>query len=80
MWLLILKVALLVIIAGGVVAIVATYVRRSRAVRFRQEPDPTLGPLGQMGVVAPTPLPEWAHWTDTDEQSKPPGDAKPPAR
>ncbi len=56
MW--ILKAALLAFIAIGAAVIVVTYIRRSRNVRFRQEPDPYLGTLGQMGVVPPTPLPE----------------------
>lgn len=62
--LLILQVALLVFIAGGVMAIAAVYVVRRRKVSYRHKIDPTLGTLGQMGVVAPTPLPEWAHWDD----------------
>ena len=59
MLLLILKVALLVFVACGVVAIVSVYVIRGRKMHYRQEVDPYLGSLSQMGVVPPTPLPEW---------------------
>jgi hypothetical protein len=62
MLLLILQVALLVFIAGGVLTIATVYMVRRRKVSYRHKIDPTLGTLGQMGMVAPTPLPEWAHW------------------
>lgn len=65
--LLILQVALLVFIAGGVIAIAAVYVVRRRKVSYRHKIDPTLGTLGQMGVVPPTPLPEWAHLDDDSD-------------
>lgn len=79
MWLvLVLKVALVVFLVVGTAAIVVTYIRRSRTARFRQEPNPTLGSLSQMGVVPPTPLPEWVHWTDSDHPSGPQDDATPP--
>ena len=67
MLLLILQIALLVFIAGGVLAIVTVYVVRRRKVNYRHKIDPTLGTLGQMGVVAPTPLPEWAHWDESQQ-------------
>lgn len=66
--LLILQVTLLVFIAGGVIAIATVYVVRRRKVSYRHKIDPTLGTLGQMGVVPPTPLPEWAHWDDDSEE------------
>ena len=53
----ILQVALLVFIAGGVIAIAAVYMVRRRKVSYRHTIDPTLGTLGQMVVVPPTPLP-----------------------
>jgi hypothetical protein len=63
--LLILQVALLVFIAVGVLTIATVYMVRRRKVSYRHKIDPTLGTLGQMGVVAPTPLPEWAHWEES---------------
>jgi len=57
-----------VFIAGGVIAIVAVYVVRRRKVSYRHKIEPNLGALGQMGVVAPTPLPEWAHWDDDSDE------------
>jgi hypothetical protein len=70
---LILQVALLGFIACGVVAIVTVYVVRSRKVSYRQEIDPYLGSLSQMGVVPPTPLPEWAYWTESEQSDTPGG-------
>ena len=64
MILLILQVALLVFLAGSVLAVAIVYVVRRRKVSYRHRIDPTLGPLGQMGVVPRTPLPEWASWDD----------------
>ena len=78
MGLVILKVTLVVFLAGGVAAIVVTYIRRSRTVRFRQEPDRYLGTLGQMGVVPPTPLSDWACWTDAEQEQEPPHESTPP--
>ena len=71
MLLVILQVALLVFIAGGLLAVATVYVVRRRKVNYRHKIDPTLGTWGQLGVVAPTPLPEWAHWEseDPDERS-----------
>lgn len=68
MWLVLLKVALVAFIAIGGPVIVVTYIGRSRTVRRRHEPNPNLGSLGQMGVIPPTPLPDWADWTDADER------------
>ncbi|MGZ5390356.1 MAG: hypothetical protein ACXWD3_00480 [Mycobacterium sp.] len=68
---LILQAALLTFISFGVVAIVAVYVVRSRKVNYRQETDPYLGSLSQMGVVPPTPLPEWAYWTGSEQSDNP---------
>lgn len=65
MLLLILQVALLVFIAAGVLAIATVYVVRRRKVSYRDKIDPTLGTLGEMGIVPPTPLPEWAYWDDS---------------
>lgn len=70
MLLLILQVALIVFIAGSVLAVATVYVVRRRKVSYRHKIDPTIGPLGQMGVVAPTPLPEWASW-DEDPDERP---------
>ena len=67
MLLLILKVALLVFVACGAVAIVSVYVIRGRKMHYRQEVDPYLGSLSQVGVVPPTPLPEWAYWTESEQ-------------
>ncbi|BBZ19850.1 hypothetical protein MGAD_41850 [Mycolicibacterium gadium] len=63
--LLILQVAVLVFIAAGVLAIATVYVVRRRKVSYRHKIDPTLGTLGEMGMVPPTPLPEWAHWDES---------------
>lgn len=52
MGLVILKVTLVVFLAGGVAAIVATYIRRSRTVRFRQEPRPLPRDAGTNGCRA----------------------------
>jgi len=68
---LILQVALLVFIAGGVIAIATVYVVRRRKVSYRHKIDPTLGTLGQMGLVPPTPLPEWAHWGESEQSDDP---------
>jgi hypothetical protein len=65
-WLTIFKCALVAFIAVGVAILLIAYVRRSPKVRFRAEPDPNLGSLSTIGVP-PTPLPEWAHWADVDE-------------
>jgi hypothetical protein len=78
MWLVVLKVAMIAFTSVGVAAIVVTNIRHSRTARFRQEPDPSLGPLGQMGAVPPTPLPEWACWPETDEPEEPPAGGTPP--
>lgn len=69
MLMLILQAALLTFILSGVVAIVTVYVVRSRKVSYRQEMDPFLGSLSQMGAVPPTPLPEWAYWTESDQSN-----------
>lgn len=79
MLLLILQVALLVFIASGAVAIVTVYLIRSRKVSYRQEEDPYLGPMSWIGRVPPTPLPEWAYWSES-EQSDDPDDPSPLAR
>ena len=78
MLLLILKVALLVFVACGVVAIVSVYVIRGRKMHYRQEVNPYLGSLSQMGVVPPTPLPEWAYWTESEQSEDP--DESPPVQ
>lgn len=64
----VLKVALIALIVGGTVALMARGVRRSRANRL----DPRWkGNAGQPGYEASargampnTPLPEWSHWDD----------------
>jgi hypothetical protein len=76
---LILQAVLLTFILSGVVAIVTVYVVRSRKMSYRQEIDPYLGSLSQMGAVPPTPLPEWAYWTES-EQSDNPDDSPPVPR
>ena len=67
----ILQVALLVFIAGGLLTVATVYVVRRRKVNYRHKIDPTLGTLGQMGMVPPTPLPEWAHWESDDPDERP---------
>ncbi len=67
MWLQIFKFVLLAFIAIGVTVIVITYIRKSRTVRFRPRSDPNLGSLSTVGVP-PTPLPEWVHWTDDNDE------------
>ncbi|WBP92862.1 hypothetical protein O6072_23935 [Mycolicibacterium neoaurum] len=71
MLLTVLKVSLVVFIGVAVIVFIATYVRKSRITNFRTEADPNLGSLSQMGVVPPTPLPEWAYWEDA-EPTEPP--------
>ena len=78
MLLLILKVALLAFIACGAVAIVTVYMIRGRKMHYRQEVDPYLGSLSQMGAVPPTPLPEWAYWTESEQSEDP--DESPPVQ
>lgn len=66
--LLVLKLALLVFIAGGIVALIVRAVRRSRANRL----DPRWTPRGPQpgyeasarGAMPNTPLPEWVHWDE----------------
>ncbi|QVI28058.1 hypothetical protein MN2019_01275 [Mycolicibacterium neoaurum] len=71
MLLTVLKVSLVVFIGVAVLVFIATYVRKSKTTSFRTEADPNLGSLSQMGVVPPTPLPEWAYWED-GEPTEPP--------
>lgn len=71
MLLTVLKVSLVVFIGVAVIVFIAVYVRKSKTTNFRTEADPNLGSLSQMGVVPPTPLPEWAYWED-DEPTEPP--------
>lgn len=68
MWLTIFKFALVAFIAAGVAAIVITYIRRRPMVRIREEPD---GSLQTRWVIPPTPLPEWAYWTDDPDEESP---------
>jgi hypothetical protein len=79
MLLLILQVALLVFLGCGVITIVTVFVIRGRRMDYRQEPDPYVGSLGPITAVPPTPLPEWAHWTES-EPSNDPDEAPPPPR
>ncbi|WP_322858514.1 hypothetical protein U8D42_19770 [Mycobacterium europaeum] len=69
--LLILKVALIAFLAGGVVVLIARGVRRSRANRSNPQ---WRGGRTQPGYEASingampnTPLPEWAYWPDEDQ-------------
>ncbi len=66
MYLTIFKWALLAFICVGISIILITYIRRVKKVRLRREPNPDLGYLSNVGVP-PTPLPEWAYWSDNDE-------------
>ena len=66
--LLVLKVALLAFVAGGVVALVIRGVRRSRANRLDPRWNWRSGQPGYEasvhGAMPQTPLPEWAYWDD----------------
>jgi hypothetical protein len=66
--LLVLKIALIAFIVGGVVALIARGVRRSRANRLdprwkghRTQPGYE---ASAHGAMPNTPLPEWAYWAD----------------
>ncbi|MCV7177403.1 hypothetical protein [Mycolicibacterium sphagni] len=62
------KIALVAFLVIGVMTIVVAYIRGLRRVKSqRRLPDPNLGPTSVRGVVAPTPLPEWAYWDENDE-------------
>jgi hypothetical protein len=50
-----------------VIAVVTVYLVRRRKVSYRHKIDPALGTLGQMGMVPPTPLPEWASWEENPD-------------
>ncbi|WP_102418938.1 hypothetical protein [Mycobacterium sp. 4858] len=71
--LLILKVAVIALIVGGVVALIVRGVRRSRANRL----DPHWRGRGIQpgyeasvyGAMPSTPLPEWAYWDDEDDEA-----------
>ncbi|MBP2450954.1 hypothetical protein JOF57_000839 [Mycolicibacterium lutetiense] len=67
MWLTVLKSALVAFIVIGIAVLAITYVRRSPKVKIRQEPD---GSLQTRWVIPPTPLPEWAYWTDDDDEGR----------
>lgn len=69
MYLTIFKWALLAFICAGISIILITYIRRVKKVRLRHEPNPDLGYLSNIGVP-PTPLPEWAYWSDNDEKEE----------
>lgn len=66
MYLIIFKWALVAFICIGISVIVIAYIRRVKKVRLRTGPNPDLGYLSNIGVP-PTPLPEWAYWSDNDE-------------
>lgn len=62
------KIALVAFLVIGIMTIVVAYIRGLRRVKSqRRLPDPNLGPTSVRGVVAPTPLPEWAYWDENDE-------------
>lgn len=67
MWLTVFKCSLVAFIAIGIAVLVITYIRRSPKVKFREEPD---GSLQTRWVIPPTPLPEWAYWTDGDDDDE----------
>lgn len=69
MYLTIFKWALLAFICIGILVIVITYIWRVKKVRLRSEPNSDLGYLSNIGVP-PTPLPEWAYWSDNDEKGE----------
>ncbi len=81
MWLTVAKIALLGFLVGGVTVFLVGYIRGARRVQGqRDEPDLNMGPSTTWGVVAPTPLPDWAYWDDNDSTTRgashePPGQA-----
>ncbi|MCV7348418.1 hypothetical protein H7J91_28505 [Mycolicibacterium rhodesiae] len=71
----ILKVALLVFIVGGVVAIVTRGIRRSHANRGDPKWRPSRNQPGfeasAHGAMPSTPLPEWVDWEDGESDNNP---------
>lgn len=71
----ILKVALLVFIVGGVVVIVTRGIRRSRANRgdpnWRRSRNQPGFEASARGAMPSTPLPEWVDWDDDEPDDNP---------
>jgi hypothetical protein len=70
--LVVLKVALIAFVVGGIVALVVRGVMRSRANRADPRWKAYGGPPGYpgslRGVMPDTPLPEWVHWDDDGDE------------
>lgn len=75
------KWALVAFIIGAVAVFIVVYVRGARKVETQRDgPDLNMGPTTTWGVVAPTPLPDWAevHEAGADgrvRRHEPPGQA-----
>ncbi|WP_431237440.1 hypothetical protein ACQ86B_22220 [Mycolicibacterium aichiense] len=66
------KAALIGFLVIGVLTLILAYRRGLKRVKAqRQHPDPNLGPTSVAGIVAPTPLPEWAYWDEADDPGDP---------
>jgi hypothetical protein len=65
------KVALIAFIVGGIAALITRAVRRSRANKLDPRWKPHGGQPGHEasahGAMPNTPLPEWAYWDDTGD-------------
>jgi hypothetical protein len=76
---LVLKIALLTFVVGGVATLIARGVRRWYAnrsdPRWQEYPGVPGYEASARGVMPNTPLPEWAYWDDDDDAS---GGATPP--
>lgn len=66
----VLKVALIAFVVGGVIALITRGVRRSRANRLDPRWNENIGQPGYeasaFGAMPTTPLPEWAYWNDPE--------------
>ncbi len=70
--LIVLKVAVIAFIVGGVIALVIRGVRRSRANRLDPRWSAPIDPPGYeasaFGAMPHTPLPEWVYWDDNNPE------------
>lgn len=71
--LIVLKVAVIAFIVGGVVALIARGVWRTRANRLHPPWNAHIGQPGYeasaFGAMPNTPLPEWVDWDDDDPRT-----------
>lgn len=78
--LIVLKVALIAFVVGGVIALITRGVRSARANRLDPRWNENIGQPGYeasaFGAMPTTPLPEWAYWNDPEGDDDP--NQKPP--